>query len=69
MALNSPLPPSPAEDALAGCAGNATCLCVLFLTRSPRPFMRQVSRALGWFDSGMRWDARRVAALAVRHHS
>ncbi|KAL4444893.1 hypothetical protein ABPG77_003943 [Micractinium sp. CCAP 211/92] len=40
VALNSPLPKSPVESALAGCDG--TCLRVLFLTRSPKPFMRQV---------------------------
>ncbi|KAL4448094.1 hypothetical protein ABPG75_005313 [Micractinium tetrahymenae] len=42
VALNSPLPPSPVEAAFAGCDGDNSCLRVLFLTRSPKPFMRQV---------------------------
>ncbi len=45
VALNSPLPKSPIETALVGCDG--TCLRVLFLTRSPKPFMRQASAAAG----------------------
>lgn len=46
VALNSPLPPSPVDAAPAGCAGSDTCLRVLFLTRSPKPLMRQVCSAL-----------------------
>lgn len=47
--LNEPLPPSPVTyptcRSTAGKGSNSTCLRVLFLTRSPKPAVRQVSCA------------------------
>ncbi|KAL4458814.1 hypothetical protein ABPG75_013679 [Micractinium tetrahymenae] len=45
VALNSPLPPSPVVAAFSDCdagGADATCLRVLFLTRSAKPQMRQI---------------------------
>lgn len=46
--LHEPLPPSPViYPECSGSGGNSTCLRVLFLTRSPKPAVRQVWLWLG----------------------
>ena len=70
MRLNEPLPPSPVTyPKCSGSGGNSTCLRVLFLTRSPKPAVRQVRLRLGgrcsvWLHAGAAADKRRPLELA-----